>query len=275
MMEGFMDRSGTTHPFDQDLSLARVAPLRFRGNVTDNWSINGIPNGGYLMALLAHAMLQESAKKDTLIVTANYLHRCEVGEADLVVKNIACSKRFDRWQAVLSQQDKERVRALGTFVQRGEDVTEKRYDSSPPEVADLEACVAMPFLPGFTFFDRLDVRLDPECAGWLEGNLADRLEQKGWVRFKEPRPYDMISALMIADAFPPPVFVAYGPVAWVPTIELTVNVRNLPTTPWLKCAFRTRYMDNEILEEDGEVWDGNGELVALSRQVAQFRKFPE
>ena len=80
---------------------------------------------------------------------------------------------------------------------------------------------------------------------------------------------------MIADAFPPPVFVAYGPVAWVPTIELTVNVRNLPTTPWLKCAFRTRYMDNEILEEDGEVWDGNGELVALSRQVAQFRKFPE
>ncbi len=47
-----MDRSGTTHPFDQDLSLARVAPLRFRGNVTDNWSINGIPNGGYLMALL-------------------------------------------------------------------------------------------------------------------------------------------------------------------------------------------------------------------------------
>jgi hypothetical protein len=270
-----MDGSGTAHPFDQDLSLTRLAPFRFQGTVTDNWSINGIPNGGYLMALLAHAMLQESAKKDTLVVTANYLHRCEIGEADLVVKNIACSRRFDRWQAVLSQQDKERVRALGTFLQRSEAVTERRYDSSPPEVADLEACVPMPFLPRFTFFDRLDVRLDPECAGWLQGNLTDRMEQKGWVRFKEPRPYDMISALMIADAFPPPVFVAYGMVAWVPTIELTVNVRNLPTTQWLKCAFRTRYIDNEILEEDGEVWDGNGELVALSRQVAQFRRLKE
>jgi hypothetical protein len=224
------------------------------------------------MALLAHAMLQESAKKDTLVVTANYLHRCEIGEADLVVKNIASSRRFDRWQAVLSQQDKERVRALGTFIERNDSVTERRYDSSPPEVADLEKCVAMPFLPRFTFFDQLDVRLAPECAGWLRGELTDRMLQKGWVRFKEPRPYDMISALMIADAFPPPVFAAYGTIAWVPTIELTVNVRNLPTTPWLKCAFRTRYIDNEILEEDGEVWDGNGELVALSRQVAQFRK---
>lgn len=270
-----MDGSGTTHLFDQDLKLTKVAPFRFQGCVTDNWSINGIPNGGYLMALLAHAMLQESAKKDTLIVTANYLHRCEIGEAEIVVKNIATSRRFDRWQAVLSQEDKERVRALGTFIQGGGDSTEKRYDSSPPAVADLEDCVPMPFLPRFTFFDQVDVRLDPECAGWLQGDLKDRLEQKGWVRFKEPRPYDMISALMIADAFPPPVFVAYGPIAWVPTIELTVNVRNLPTTPWLKCSFRTRYIDNEILEEDGEVWDGNGELVALSRQVAQFRKLPQ
>ena len=81
-----MDGSKNIHPFDQDLSLTRLEPFRFCGTVTDNWSINGIPNGGYLMALLAHAMLQESAKKDTLVVTANYLHRCEIGEADLVVK---------------------------------------------------------------------------------------------------------------------------------------------------------------------------------------------
>ncbi len=267
-----MNRSGTAHLFDQDLKLTRLSALHFQGSVTDNWSINGIPNGGYLMALLAHAMLQESTKKDTLIVTANYLHRCEIGEAEIVVKNIASSRRFDRWQAVLSQEEEERVRALGTFIQRGSAATEKRYDSSPPEVAALEECVPMPFLPRFTFFDQVDVRLDPECAGWLEGDLGNRLEQKGWARFKEPRPYDMISVLTIADAFPPPVFVAYGPIAWVPTIEFSVNVRNLPTTDWLKCSFRTRYIDNEILEEDGEVWDGNGELVALSRQVAQFRK---
>ena len=49
-----MGSSGDAHPFDQDLSLKRVAPLRFQGHVTDNWSINGVPNGGYLMALLAH-----------------------------------------------------------------------------------------------------------------------------------------------------------------------------------------------------------------------------
>ena len=59
--------------------------------------------------------------------------------------------------------------------------------------------------------------------------------------------------------------------AWVPTIELTVNVRKPPASQWLKCIFRTRFITCGLLEEDGEVWDETGALVAISRQIAQYR----
>ncbi|MEZ4579028.1 MAG: thioesterase family protein [Desulfobacterales bacterium] len=60
--------------------------------------------------------------------------------------------------------------------------------------------------------------------------------------------------------------------AWVPTIEFSVNIRNIPASVWLKCIFRTHFINNGLLEEDGEIWDETGELVAISRQIAQFRK---
>ena len=39
-----------------------------------------------------------------------------------------------------------------------------------------------------------------------------------------PKRYSMISLLLFADAFPPPVFSLYGLVGWVPTLELSVQL---------------------------------------------------
>jgi len=43
--------------FDQDLKSIESAPDVFTVAVTDNWSVNGNPDGGYLMALMASVML--------------------------------------------------------------------------------------------------------------------------------------------------------------------------------------------------------------------------
>jgi acyl-CoA thioesterase len=37
---------------------------------------------------------------------------------------------------------------------------------------------------------------------------------------------------------------------------------------WLRCRFTTRFVTGGYLEEDGEVWDEAGRLVAQSRQLA-------
>ncbi len=259
------------HCFDQDLALDAGGPLGLRGTVSDNWSINGTPNGGYIMALLAGAMMTDSDRRSTPIVTANYINRCVPGNADIGVEKISNSSQFNRMQARLVQDGRERVRAIGTFSDEKLECILDRYESGEPSLVSPEECVAIPALPKYTIMENLDIRLDPACAGWMQGKLADRSEQKGWIRFRSARPYDLASLFLVADAFPPPVFASQGLISWVPTIELTVNVRSVPRTEWLKCVFRTRFITCGLLEEDGEVWDGNGTLVAISRQIAQYR----
>ena len=105
-----------------------------------------------------------------------------------------------------------------------------------------------------------------------QDRLTEASEQRGWITFGEPRPHDMFSLLLAADSFPPAILSSQGMLAWVPTIELSVNVRNIPVSSWLKCVFRTRFINCGLLEEDGELWDEAGELIGISRQIAQFRK---
>jgi hypothetical protein len=54
----------------------------------------------------------------------------------------------------------------------------------------------------------------------------------------------------------------------VPTLEMTVHVRDVPAPGALRSTFRTRFVTNGLFEEDGEVWDSTGRLVAISRQLA-------
>ena len=118
-----------------------------------------------------------------------------------------------------------------------------------------------------TFFDRLDVMLAP--PGFV--TAADYVGQvQGWVRFADGREPDVAALPLFADAFPPAVF-AHVPSSWVPTVELTVHVRGRPAPGWLIGSFRTRYLVDGYLEEDGELWDSTGRLVALSRQLALTR----
>ena len=51
------------HPFDQDILFEPGELFSFSGQITENWSINGIPDGGYLMAILAKVMLHHSEMK--------------------------------------------------------------------------------------------------------------------------------------------------------------------------------------------------------------------
>jgi len=259
------------HQFDRDILLELGKSDSYSGDITENWSINGVPNGGYLMAVTANAMLQCSEMKATPIITANFLNRCEPGAATVLVERMSRSRQFDRFQASLYQGEKEKIRAFGTFASEKNECILESYEVDAPEITEWENCVSVPEMPGFTLYGQMDIRLDPVCTGWVEGNLSAQSEIKGWIKFKDHRAFDTLALLLIADSFPPAVFASQGMVAWVPTLEFSVNIRNIPTTAWLKCIFRTRFITCGLIEEDGEIWDQNGELIAISRQIAQYR----
>jgi hypothetical protein len=115
---------------------------------------------------------------------------------------------------------------------------------------------------------RVDVRLHPDDVAFARDRPSGRAVVRGWFGLLDDEPLTGLGVLVGADAFPPPVFNTDLPIAWTPTVELTVHVRARPAGRWLACAFRTRFVAAGYLEADGELWDAGGHLVALSRQLA-------
>jgi acyl-CoA thioesterase len=170
-------------------------------------------------------------------------------------------------------QDTERVRAIAAFG----DLTEATAKPAlargePPDLPPPDECIGRTGVAGSgpdgppSMMGRFESRFAPDTP-WMAGRVSEETVITGWIRFADGRPPDVASLPLFADAFPPAIF-ALGPTGWVPTVELTVHVRARPVPGWLRCRFETRFVAGGYLEEDGEVWDDAGRLVAQSRQLA-------
>ncbi len=265
-------KTGNMHRFDKDIVLKEEEPFLFQGTISGHWSIDGNPNGGYLMAILLNAMMKRKNNLAGFIFQVHFFSRCIPGSCSVAVESLTGSRQFDCMQAKIVQNGKERIRAIGTLANEKVNSQDHWYERTAPIVTCWEDCEMVPAMPGFTLYRHMDVALEPGCAGWINGDKSARSESKGWIKFKQERAFDMPSLLLFADSFPPPIIASQGNIGWVPTLSFSVNVRRPPESHLLKCAFRTRFVSNGFLEEDGELWDENGELVAISRQIAQLKR---
>lgn len=250
----------------------RSRPGRYRSTIADNWDVVGNTNGGYLMALAARASSVAAGDRSPLSVTAHFL---SPGRPGPVVIDTAVQKEGKRLTTVgatlaaVDEEGSERplITMLGSYTGGTiDDEPIERVEATPPEMPDPDDCVAV--APGEVFppnmMGRIDLRLHPDDAGFGAG----RPVMRGWFRLLDDEPIDPFSLILATDAFPPTIFNAQLPVGWAPTVELTAHVRGRPVPGWLRCQYTTRFISGGLLEEDGEVWDGAGRLVAQSRQLA-------
>ena len=86
-----------------------------------------------------------------------------------------------------------------------------------------------------------------------------------WMRFADGRDADLLALPLLVDCTAPSVM-ELGAVS--ATIELTVHLRARPAPGWLACRASTRFVVGGRHEEDFEIWDSSGALVAQSRQLA-------
>jgi len=258
--------------FDEDTAVERAGD-RWRADVSDRWDIGVNPNGGYALAIVVRAMADAVAAPDPLTVTAHFLRPPDHGAAHVDVDVVRSGRRFATASGALVQDGRPRIQALATFGDLGEVHGPTLVDASPPELPPVEECV--PIVSGRppagvgappTIMHRFDTRL-PELLGWSRGERGGVPRIAGWTRFVDGRPADLLSLVLFADAFPPPILDVVS-ASWVPTLELTVHLRGHPAPGWLRAVFRTRVLRDGLLEEDGELWDEDGELVAMSRQLA-------
>ena len=102
------------------------------------------------------------------------------------------------------------------------------------------------------------------------GAPAGVAEVRAWLRRDDGDDASMLDLLVFADALPPVTF-DLGLMGWVPTVELTVLLRALPAPGWVRAVQRARLLQDGWLDEECELWDSEGRLVAQARQLAGYR----
>ena len=258
------------YEFDDAVAVRGNHPT-WSAEVPSGWDIGGNANGGYVLALGANALRAVAERPDPVTVTGHYLAPVTPGPVEIPTEVVKTGKRLSVVSGSIRREGRELIRLLGAFG----DVAAQEHDfewvdGAPPELPPLEQCVRRTV--GGTevqvrLMDRIDIMLHPDDAGLNEGAPSGSGRVRGWFSFRDGRPVDTLSLLLVADAFPPAVFTLPGLVrGWVPTVEFTVHVRGVPAPGPVRCEFRSRFVTGGALEEDGQVWDSRGRLVAISRQ---------
>jgi acyl-CoA thioesterase len=258
--------------FDEETRVVPAADGRWAGTVSPAWNIGTNPNGGYLMALAVAAIRQAlPAHPDPLSVTVHYLKPGVGGEPfDVDLRVLRTGRQIGTVRATLSQGGEARLEVLAAMGALAE-ASDAPLVPPPPGMPPPHACVARSAAAqgiDMAILDRVEVRLHPDDG---PGGGGGRARGSGGGRVLDGREPDALAALVFADAYPPAVFGLLGAVGWVPTVELTVQVRRRPAPGWMLARFETVDMVDGRLIEDGLLWDSQGHLVAQSRQLALVR----
>ena len=267
-----------TYEFDDQIAVTRrhetTHDAEYDAELAGGWSVGGGINGGYLLAVLGNALRHTLPDKpDPIAVSAYYLSASTAGPARVSVDVRRDGGSVATAAADLWQGDDARITALATYgdlSRLGDDV---RTTADEPDMPPPDQCVPNTMAPPEVraiapLMDRFDMRFHPDHIGWAVGEPSGNGVLSAWFRLVDRREPDPLSLLLVVDALPPVTF-DLGMPGWAPTLELTAHVRARPAPGWLKVRHATRNLAGGMFEEDCEVWDSAGRLVAQSRQLAR------
>ena len=266
--------------FDRAVAVTSLAPSTYDAVLDAGWQIGSGVNGGLLLAVVGNALraaFADSGHPDPVSVTAHYLSASRPGPATVRTRLLREGRSMSTGAASLVQtedgREVERLTVLATYADLAALPDDVRTTAVPPDLPPPEQCLSVADAPPkalqhAAFLDRVDLRLDPACVGFAVGKPSGRGLIQGWLRLADPREPDPVMLLLAADALPPATF-DLGLFGWAPTLELTVHVRAAPAPGWLRVRHAIRNFAGGLFEEDAEVWDSAGRLVAQSRQLAR------
>jgi hypothetical protein len=276
-----------TYELDRGIAVTPLDDGDFAADLDGGWVVGGGVNGGYLLAVIGNAVrtrLEDSGHVDPFSVSAHYLTASVPGPAVVETSIVRAGGRFSTVAATLVQHvdgvRTPRISALATYG----DLDTAHDAATDAAAAALHLALPVPDLPPreqcllssdapedikkmAPLLDRFGTLLDPATAMWAIGKPSRNGVIQGWFELADHRPLDPIALLMVVDALPPVTF-DLGMPGWAPTLELTAHVRARPAPGWAVVRHCTRTVAGGLFEEDREVWDSTGRLVAQSRQLA-------
>jgi acyl-CoA thioesterase len=260
--------------FDRDTAVTPIGEDRDRVDVDRGWWVVRGPNGGYVAALLLRAMEARVGHpgRAPRSLTVHYTLPPEAGPAEIETRIERSGRSLTTVTARMRQGDRRLAVAVAAFSHPREAMSlqEDVMPSAPPPEECEALAVRIPI------HERFEQR---QAVGALPFSDATSARVGGWIKLAEgDRPIDAPLVAALTDAWPPSLFARMRPeqagTLSIPTVDLTVHFRASLPLPGMRAddyvltAFRSRYVDQGFVEEDGEVWSRDGRLLAQSRQLA-------
>lgn len=235
-------------------------------------------NGGALLVTVLRAVLSESPHPHPVATSAHFLRVPQLAPAQVQVSWLKQGRTAATARAALVQDGKvilDTTVTTGTVPGRDAAVDGLTYTGPPPSLPDIADCVGLGTWRGTVGPDgttgygaQVEVLFDPATVGWRRDEPSGLPEMRGYFRLREDRDPDAFTLAMAVDGLPPVVF-GLGATGWAPTVELTWYMRAVPAAGPLAVEVRSRHVGGGWFDEDAEVWDAAGRLVAQSRQIAR------
>jgi hypothetical protein len=235
-------------------------------------------NGGVLVATVLRAVLDTSPHPYPVATSAHFLRVPLLKPAEVEVTWLRQGRTAATARAAVIQDGQTVLDATVTTgnLPAGPAANgELSWTGEPPQIPPIEECVTLGPWPGTVGPDgtagyaaQVDMRLDPATTGWRQGKPAGIPEMRGYFGLQEERDPDAYLLALAVDGLPPVVF-GLGAAGWAPTVELTWYMRGVPVPGPLRVATRSRRVSGGWFDEEAEVWDAAGQLVAQSRQIAR------
>jgi acyl-CoA thioesterase len=262
-------------PFSDAISVSEAETGLWKANIAPGWDIMGNTNGGYVLALIANAMRNATQRSDPLSVTGHFLAPAKSGPITVRTGIHKQGRTAATVSATAFSGERPIVSSIGSFgevVSGGETLVSRGVPPSLPAVEDCFSLSRLPELPDSEpwpppFMGKVDIWLHPDDAGFATGIPAGEPRMRAWFELPGEEFVDSLALILAADALPPTTFNSGLPLAWTPTLELTVHVRAVPTPGWLRIDSQTYFITDGRLEVDTLIWDSEDHLVAQSRQL--------
>ncbi|HEY2687420.1 MAG TPA: thioesterase family protein [Streptosporangiaceae bacterium] len=271
--------------FDEATAVRRVAEGRYEVQPDPRFALVApggtappAVNGGVLVATVLRAVLDTSPLPYPVATSAHFLRVPLLKPAEVEVTWLRQGRTAATARAAVIQDGQI---ALDTTVTTGNLPAgpaangELSWTGEPPQLPPIEECVNLGPWPGTVGPDgtagyaaQVDMRLDPATTGWRHGQPAGVPEMRGYFGLQDERDPDAYLLALAVDGLPPVVF-GLGASGWSPTVELTWYMRAVPVPGPLRVATRCRHVSGGWFDEEAEVWDAAGQLVAQSRQLAR------
>jgi hypothetical protein len=258
-------------------------------------------NGGALLATILRAVLSESPHPHPVATSAHFLRVPRLAPAQVQVSWLKRGGTAATARAALVQDGEvilDTTVTTGTVPGAGADRNGADRNSAdgngvsgngtggldwtgpPPGFPAIADCVGLGQWHGTVGQDgvagyaaQVEVLLDPATTGWHRAEPSGLPEMRGYFTLREERDPDALLLALAVDGLPPVVF-GLGATGWAPTVELTWHMRAVPVPGPLAVATRSRHVSGGWFDEEAEVWDAAGRLVAQSRQMARVGRGP-